>query len=457
MDNVYFIGIGGIGMSALARWFMREGKNVGGYDRTETALTRQLSSEGADIHYYDNTTLIAPQFRDPGTTLVVYTPAVPADHTELNWFRSNGFEILKRSDTLGHLAEGKFVMAVAGTHGKTTTTTILAWLNHVAGGGGSAFLGGISKNFDSNLVAGDGDRFAVEADEFDRSFLRLHPDVALITSVDADHLDIYGTHESLREAFGMFAGQIRSGGTLIRHYGVDVQVDNKDISVYEYSFDRGDFHTRNISIGGDGTYTFDIVCPERIIKNCRLGIPGRINVENAVGAVAMMWAAARQRNEPFETDKIRTALDTFTGVRRRFDFYINTPELIYMDDYAHHPEELRAAIGSVREMFPGRKLTAVFQPHLYSRTRDFHTEFAHALSLADEVILLPIYPARELPIEGISSELIGNQLTVPFKVVPLTDIADEIAGRENDIVITFGAGDIDTKCREITERLNNRP
>ena len=450
MDSVYFIGIGGIGMSALARWFLKEGKHVGGYDRTETPLTRQLAEEGASIHYVDDAGMIGERFRDPAKSVVVYTPAVPADHSELRWFRDNGFEVLKRSEVLGVLAEGRYVMAVAGTHGKTTTTTMVAWLNHIAGGGGSAFLGGISKNFGSNLVAGPGDRFAVEADEFDRSFLRLHPDVALITSADPDHLDIYGTHGSLLEAFAQFADQIREGGSLIMHTGAEIPTANNGISTYRYSFGSGDFHAGNISIGDDGTYRFDIVCPDRTIVGCRLGIPGRINVENAIGAVGLMWAAAHQRGEALDEEGIRKALDTFSGVRRRFDFHINTTSLIYMDDYAHHPEELRAAIGSVREMFPGRRITAIFQPHLYSRTRDFYTGFAEALSLADDVVLLPIYPARELPIEGVSSEMIADRLTVPYRIVPLADIASEIARIPGlYIVIWCGGADSDTKCGDI--------
>ena len=290
--NIYFLGIGGIGMSAIARYYLLEGVRVGGYDRTETALTRALASEGADIHYEDDPARIAAPFRNPDDTLVVHTPAIPHDHAETAWFRSRGFRMLKRSEILGVLAADKYVMAVAGTHGKTTTTTLTAWLNHVAGGGGSAFLGGISKNFDSNFVHGPGRRLAVEADEFDRSFLQLWPDAAVITSADADHLDIYGTHEELRRTFARFAGQIKPGGTLIIKQGVELPIANRDIRTYTYTCDaEADFHATGLEVQPDGTYRFDIVCPDRTIPDCRLGIPGRVNVENAVAAVALLWVA----------------------------------------------------------------------------------------------------------------------------------------------------------------------
>lgn len=536
-SKVYFIGIGGIGMSALARYFLHEGKQVGGYDRTETRLTSNLSKEGAEIHYSDDIALIDAKYKDATDTLIVYTPAIPADHTELGYFRTRGFEVVKRSEILGHLSENKYVMAVAGTHGKTTTTTMVAWFNHIAGGG-SAFLGGISKNFDSNIVLGSGDRFAVEADEFDRSFLKLYPDVAVITSADADHLDIYGTHEAMKEAFSQFIRQIKKGGALIIKKGVELNIDNPDIAVYRYSYDeQADFYAANISVREDGCYRFDMVCPDRTVKDCTLGIPGRVNVENAIAAAAMLWVAgtkrtelsanqiestesaantkgmatacnvpdsdkqthcpeqqtikptrqitneereqglqstlhnsqskhtklteskqpdpqAVQRNlEGFDEEKLREAMSTFNGVKRRFDFYINTPELIYMDDYAHHPEELHAALSSVRAMFPGRRITAIFQPHLYSRTKDFYREFAQSLSLADEVILVPIYPAREEPIAGVTSQLIGDYLTVPYSIIDKECIAKEVGARAVDIVISFGAGDIENHCRDIAATL----
>lgn len=448
VERVYFLGIGGIGMSALARYFAAQGKAVAGYDRTSTPLTEALEAEGIAVHYDDNADSIPAPYRDKATTLVVYTPAIPADSNEKKWLTDNGFELVKRSEILGHLTEGKYVMAIAGTHGKTSTTTLTAWLNHEAGGGGSAFLGGISKNFDSNLVIGKGDRMAVEADEFDRSFLRLFPDAAVITSADADHLDIYGTHEAVKEAFSQFIAQIKQGGTLIIKLGVDVAITNKDISVYRYSYNTPcDFYAKNITLDTGGHYRFDIVCPDRVIADCTLGVPGWVNIENAVAAVALLWVAG------FDEKKLKGALASFSGVKRRFDFYINTPEVVYMDDYAHHPRELEAAITSVKQMFPSRKLTAIFQPHLYTRTRDLYREFAEALSHADKVILLPIYPAREEPIEGIRSEIIQNLVTAPCLIMPKEELAEYLKQEKNDIVVTFGAGDIDKYCQTIAEVL----
>jgi len=441
-------------MSALARYFMHRGAAVAGYDLTATPLTRALEAEGAAIHYVDDPAEIPAQFRDAASTLVVYTPAVPADHRELAWFRAGGFTVEKRSEMLGHVAEGRFTMAIAGTHGKTTTTTLTAWLNHAAGGGGSAFLGGISKNFDSNLVLGAGDRLAVEADEYDRSFLRLKPDVAIVTSLDADHLDIYGTYEGVREAFAQFVEKIKPGGVLIRNSRADVEVRNRDITVYTYSLDdpRTDFRAERVTPTAGGYYDYDIVTPSGVITDCRLGITGRVNVENSVAAVAAMWAAAEMRAEPLDHAKLRRALTDFQGVKRRFDFWVNTPAAAYMDDYAHHPEELAAALRSLREMFPGRRITAIFQPHLYTRTRDLHREFAEALSIADELILTPIYPARELPIEGVDAEMIGRRVArIPWRVVPKERVAAEIAARPTDVVVTFGAGNIENHCAEIAD------
>lgn len=457
-ENIYFIGIGGIGMSALARYFAHEGRHVAGYDLTPSPLTRRLEEEGIAIHYEDDVRLIGEEFRDPARTLVVYTPAVPADHSELRWFHEGGFEIEKRSEMLGHLSAGKYVMAVAGTHGKTTTTTLTAWLNHTAAsggkggdGGGSAFLGGISVNFDSNLVLGDGRRLAVEADEFDRSFLRLRPDAAVITSADADHLDIYGTHEAMKEAFVQFTDLIKPGGTLILKKGTQLNIRNDRIAVYSYALDGpADFYASELQLREGGYYDFDIVCPDRVIEGCTLGIPGIVNVENAVAAVALMWVAG------FDEQRLKKGLAAFRGVKRRFEFYVNTPRAVYMDDYAHHPRELAAAIGSLRRMFPGREITAIFQPHLYTRTRDFYREFAGSLSMADRVILLPIYPARELPIEGITSELIAKYLTVPHRIVAREELLGELAQRESDVLVSFGAGDIDRCCDGIAQLIKTR-
>ena len=451
-NSYYFIGIGGIGMSAIARYFMHEGCAVGGYDRTPSALCDELEAEGAAIHYHDSVEAIGEEFRDPQQTTVIYTPAVPADHAELCWFRANGFRVVKRSQALGVLSEGKYTMAVAGTHGKTTTSTLTAWLNRCVTGGGSAFLGGISKNFHNNLVLGSGDRLAVEADEFDRSFLQLHPDVAVVTSADADHLDIYGTHEAVKEAFAQFIAQIRPGGALIMKLGTDVAVRNSEIDVYSYSYDKPcDFYAANIRLDGGGRYRYDAVTPSGVITDCVTGVPGRVNVENSIAAIAMLWVAARHDGQPLDEQKLREGLASFSGVKRRFEFYVNTPRQVYMDDYAHHPRELLAAITSVKAMFPGRRLTALFQPHLYTRTRDLCDGFAEALSHADEVILLPIYPAREEPIEGVASEIIARGVTVPCRIVERERLADEVAEMETDIVVSFGAGNIDACCEALAE------
>lgn len=477
--NIYFLGIGGIGMSALARYFLHEGRCVAGYDRTPTPLTAELEAEGAAIHYADDIRLIPAPFLDPAHTMVVYTPAVAEEHGEFRYFREHGFRIEKRSQLLGHLADGKYVMAVAGTHGKTTTSTLVAWLNRCLTGGGSAFLGGISKNFGGNLVldadAGHevrsqkdrepdasasrlrGGRLAVEADEFDRSFLRLWPDVAVITSADADHLDIYGTHEAVKEAFSQFAGQIRKGGYLILKQGADIRVDNSGITRYRYSYDEPcDFYARNVRLLEGGRYRYDIVTPDGTIEGCTLGIPGWVNIENAVAAAAMVWCAAKAEGAALDADRLREALAAFSGVKRRFEFWVNTPKQVYMDDYAHHPRELTAALTSVRNMFPGRRITALFQPHLYTRTRDLYGEFAEALSHADEVVLLPIYPAREEPIPGIGSELIAERVTVPCRIVERERLADTVAAMPTDVVVSFGAGNIDACCAHLAEKLKRK-
>ena len=437
-------------MSAIARYFMHEGRKVAGYDRTPSPLTIELEAEGAAVHYADDIELIGEDFRNPATTLVVYTPAIPADHSELCYFRNGGFEVVKRSQVLGHLTEGKFVTAIAGTHGKTSTTTMTAWFTHGATGKGNAFLGGISKNFGSNLVLGGGERIAVEADEFDRSFLTLKPNVAVVTSTDADHLDIYGTHEEMKRAFGQFVERIKAGGTLVAKLGLNIQHNNSQIRSLTYSVDNpaADFYAEGLEALGDGTFRFAIHCPDRTICNLHLGVGGRVNIENAVAAVAAIWSAGE-----IDEQGLREAMDSFRGVKRRFECYINTPQRVYIDDYAHHPEELRAAIESIKGMFPARRLTVAFQPHLYTRTRDFHSEFAAALSLADEVVLLPIYPARELPIEGVNSELIGRDITAPWRLVEKSRLADTLAAMEPDVVVTFGAGDIDRECSKVEEKL----
>ena len=456
-DNIYFMGIGGIGMSALARYFMHEGKAVAGYDRTPTPLTAALEKEGATVCYEDAVENIPAAFRDKTSTMVVFTPAVPSDHPQMEFFRQNGFLMEKRSQMLGHLSEGKYVMAVAGTHGKTTTSTLIAWLNAATDVGGNAFLGGISKNFNGNMVLGEGNRLAVEADEFDRSFLRLKPDVAVITAVAADHLDIYGTFEAVVEAFGQFAALIKQGGHLILKQGVEIALPADGVNIWRYSYDEPcDFYAKNVTLCEGGYYNYDIVTPSGIVEGCRLGIPGWVNIENSVAAVASMWCAARSRGEALDVDKLRQGLAQYSGVKRRFEFYINTPRQVYMDDYAHHPEELEATITSVRKMFPGRKITAVFQPHLYTRTRDLYREFAAALSLADKAVLVPIYPAREEPIEGITSDIIADCVTVPCPICERERLAEYLAAEETDVVVTFGAGNIDAYCQAIADALQHK-
>ncbi len=448
-NRVYFLGIGGIGMSALARYFLHEGWRVAGYDRTATDLTRRLESEGAEIHYEDSVELIPAEFLSKEQTVVIYTPAIPADHSEQRYFREQGFEIRKRSQVLGLLAQGKFVMAVSGTHGKTSTSTLTAWLNHAVSGEGSAFLGGISKNFASNLVLGKGERMVVEADEFDRSFLQLYPNSAVVTSADADHLDIYGTHEKVKEAFSQFIAQIKEGGSLIIKKGVDVAITNDKISVYRYSYNEEcDFYARNVELLEGGYYRYDIVTPTGVVEGCTLGIPGWVNIENSVAAVALLWSV---EGDLKDHDALRRALAEFSGVKRRFEFYVNTPKGVYMDDYAHHPRELAATITSVKQMFPSRKVTAIFQPHLYTRTRDLYEEFAEALNEADEVVLLPIYPARELPIEGITTEIIAERVTKPCRIVEREALAESIAEMATDVVVSFGAGNIDACCTALAE------
>ena len=442
--NVYFLGIGGIGMSALARYFLHEGRRVAGYDRVRSHLTDQIEAEGAVVHYEEDPALIPVDFRDPATTIVVYTPAVPADHAELRWFRQNGFEIVKRSQMLGYLSQGKFVIAVAGTHGKTTTTTLVAWLNHRVTGGGSAFLGGISRNFSSNLVLGRGRRLAVEADEFDRSFLRLWPDVAVVSSADADHLDIYGTHEALREAFSQFVGQIREGGALVVKQGVDLKIGNPGIRVYRYSYDEPcDFYARNVTLLEGGHYRYDLVTPGGVIEGCTLGIPGWVNIENAVAAVAALWCASERDGEPLDAERLREALASFEGVKRRFEFYVNTPRQVYMDDYAHHPTELAATLATAKEMGYDRVI-AVHQPFTFSRTKMLMDEFAKVLSAADQVVLLPIMGGREKDDGTVKSEDLAAKLPGSVVVDGLEGAANWVKqnAKKGDLVVCMSCGDL---------------
>jgi UDP-N-acetylmuramate--alanine ligase len=449
IHRVYFIGIGGIGMSALARYFKSAGKQVAGYDRTRTRLTEELSAAGMDIHYADDIQAVPPEFRKSDKTLVVITPAIPDAHGELIYFRSNNFIIHKRAEILGILTRGKKAVCVAGTHGKTTVATMIAWLMHQSGPGCSAFLGGISKNFNSNFIRSDAsDYIVVEADEYDRSFLRLHPDIAVVTAADPDHLDIYGSLEEVRKSFEIFISQVQRNGRLIIKSGIELKIQNPGIELYTYALEgSADYHAENIHLE-NGRYCFDVVTPVEIIRNVTLLHPGLVNVENAVAAVAATTLAGLNRK------KIKEALAGFSGISRRFDVIYQSEKVVYIDDYAHHPKELDAIIGSVKKLYPGRKITGIFQPHLYSRTRDFAYEFAESLSKLDELFLLDIYPARELPIKNVSSELILRNVKHNNKIlIGREDLMETLKEKEIEVLITMGAGDIDTFCEPIKQLL----
>ena len=446
--HIYFIGIGGIGMSAIARYYNFKGLKVSGYDKTPSELTQALENEGIEVHYTDDTSFVPA---DKDTTLVVYTPAIPEDMGELRFVKENGYRVIKRSRMLGEISEGQRCMAVAGTHGKTTTSTLLAHIFQHSGEGCSAFLGGISKNYNTNLLVNRNDVIVAEADEFDRSFLQLFPEIAVITSMDADHLDIYGDSDHIHEAFKAFAAQV--SGTVITKYGLEITEQDTKAKILRYSFDdpRADFHASEISIDRCGYFTFTLVWPGGTIPGCKVGIPGWVNVENAVAASAIALTYG------LDPEKVKAALEAFEGVKRRFDIHLNTPECSYIDDYAHHPKEISTAISSMRDIFPGRKLTAVFQPHLYTRTRDFADEFAESLSKADKLILLDIYPAREEPIPGVTSEIIFRNVTAPEKVMmEKEELMDYLRNEPVDILVTFGAGNIDRYIRPITEMLKER-
>ncbi|MDR1553955.1 MAG: UDP-N-acetylmuramate--L-alanine ligase [Prevotellaceae bacterium] len=449
---VYLIGIGGIGMSALARYYKYYGFFVAGYDRTKSALTQELENEGILIHYTDDVSLIPDNCRNAENTLIIYTPAVPKEHDELNYFLSNNFEIVKRSKALGLIANEKHTFAVAGSHGKTTTSTLLAHILTVDSCGCNAFLGGISKNYNSNLLLSSSENLVAEADEFDRSFLQLFPNAAVVTATDADHLDIYGNVEEMRKAFGKFVSQIKPKGTLIIKKGIEIELPKNGINIYTYSYNEPcDFYASDIKLHDDACYGFDINLPDKKICNCKLGVPGWINVENAIAATALAWTVG------VDEQKLKDALASFAGVKRRMDVQINTPKLTYIDDYAHHPEELSATITSIKNMFAERKVTAIFQPHLYTRTRDFASEFAKSLSLADELILLDIYPARELPIDGITSKIIFDNVQCSEKILCRKDeLLDIVSKKEFDVVVTLGAGDIDLFVEPITKMLNKK-
>ena len=449
-SNIYFIGIGGIGMSAIARYYKFKGFKVGGYDRTPSDLTKELEAEGIEVHYEDRPDLIP---EDKEHTLVVYTPAIPSDLQELVTVRERGYMLMKRAQVLGELTrmDGQRCLAVSGTHGKTTTSTLLAHIFTSCGEGCSAFLGGISKNYNSNLLMSHSPAVVVEADEFDRSFHQLTPEISVITAMDADHLDIYGDLKHVQESFRKFASL--TTGTVIAKIGLPISGNDTKAHLLSYSYDdtSADFHAGNIRVDECGYFNFDLFHPGGVVRDCRVGVPGWVNVENAVAASAIALCYG------IETEAIKAALATFQGVKRRFDIHVNRPGLAYIDDYAHHPNEISTAISSMRDIFPGRKLTAIFQPHLYTRTRDFADEFARALSQVDKLILLDIYPAREEPIPGVSSEIIFEKVTAPQKVLlKKEELMDYLAKEEIDTLITFGAGNIDRYIPLITSMLEKR-
>jgi len=453
VSRVYLVGIGGIGMSALARFFASDGKVVAGYDRTPTELTDALLTEGMAIHFEDSIGNIPDEFKTPAQTLVIYTPAIPTDSAELNWFLNNGFTVLKRSEVLGELSKGKNTIAIAGTHGKTTITTFVAHLLTNSGLGCGAFLGGISKNYGTNLLRPKGsNNLVVEADEYDRSFLKLFPNLAVVTSVDADHLDIYGTYEAIVDAFSSFVGQIKPGGSVVVKKGVNLRITNTQIRVYTYSLlEDADFHITNLHVE-NGVSTFTFVTPMGRIENVSLHLPGKVNLENAVAAAAL---ALLSGVSPVE---LRLGVGSFMGVKRRFDTRFKGEGIILVDDYAHHPVELRAAINAMREAYPGKKVTGVFQPHLFSRTRDFADEFAASLSLVDELYLLDIYPAREQPIQGVSSQMLLDRVSIKNKqLVGKVELIEALKKKTDlEVLIMMGAGDIDKLVAPLQEIFEKR-
>ena len=441
ITNVYFIGIGGIGMSALARYFNTNGKVVAGYDRTPTDITEMLEKEGIKVHFTDELDAIPNSFKNVETTLVVYTPAVPKDHKELVFFQENGYQVVKRSEVLGFITKNTFCLAVAGTHGKTTTSSILAHIMVESGASVSAFLGGIAENFNSNLVLKGSEYTVVEADEFDRSFLRLSPNIACITSMDADHLDIYGDEQHLIEGFHEFAGKIKPGGSLIVHNGLNIAGETYGLE------DNSDYSFQNIHIV-DGIYHFDFKYAGGIYKDITFMKPGRHNLLNALAAIAMAVKAG------IAPEKLLPHLATFKGVKRRFSYIIKEKDFVFIDDYAHHPSEINALYQAVTEMYPNTPKTIVFQPHLFTRTRDFMNDFAKSLSQFDEVILLDIYPARELPIEGITSQVLLEKITTSKKtLISKTELIPLLLKKRPQLLLAVGAGDIGAEVAHIKEAM----
>lgn len=450
---VYFVGIGGIGMSAIARYFLNEGIVVGGYDKTQTDLTRKLEEEGAQIHYEENVNLIPEECKDKDSCLVVYTPAIPDSHEELVYFKHEGFDIQKRAQVLGYLTKAYKGLCVAGTHGKTTTSSMAAHLLHQSHVDCNAFLGGITKNYGTNYILSKKSEYVVvEADEFDRSFHWLTPFATVITATDADHLDIYGTKEAYLESFTKYTSLIRPDGFLIVHEGLEMKSDVQEgVTVFTYSREKGDFHAENVRIG-NGEIFFDLISPIECIKDIQLGVPVSINIDNGIAAMALAQLSG------VSVDEIKSAMASFKGVDRRFDFQLKNDKVAFLTDYAHHPEEIRQSVSSVCELYKGRKIMGIFQPHLYTRTRDFYKEFAESLSLLDEVVLVDIYPAREEPIPGVTSELIYNELanSVVKTMCHKEDLPQVVQTSDADVFILLGAGDVESCAPQITEILKKR-
>lgn len=446
IKNIYFIGIGGIGMSALARYFNTQGVLVSGYDKTPTALTEDLEKEGIRIHFEDDVNQI-----DKAATVVVYTPAIPVNHNELKYCKDNGYNVVKRSDVLNWITENAFTIAIAGTHGKTTTTSMTAHILRHTEYGCNAFLGGIATNYNTNFWSHEKNVVVVEADEYDRSFLKLAPNIAVVTAVDPDHLDIYGTPAEVLKAFGQFTDKIKNGGTLIQKIGTEFNINTHNKSIFTYGFnkDNASFHTANLKVV-DGSYIFDLVHPNGILADIQLNMGGLHNVENATAAIAIALTLGIDEN------KIKAAISSFKGVKRRFEYKVKTTSKVLIDDYAHHPEELSALISGVRSLYPNEKMVLVFQPHLYSRTQDQASGFMEVLDKADEVILLPIYPARELPIEGVSSEMLLNGMKISNKKVMSKQALMDWAKQTNDkLIVMAGAGDIDVCINNIQNLFSN--
>ena len=452
IKSVYFVGAGGIGMSAIARYFLKKGLIVGGYDKTPSDLTRQLEKEGMLIHYEEDVNQIPQACKNQQECLVIYTPAIPAEHKELCYFQENGFEIQKRAQVLGTLTKTHKGLCVAGTHGKTTTSTMCAHIMHQSHLDCNAFLGGISKNYGTNYILSDSDYIVIEADEFDRSFHWLRPWMSVITSTDPDHLDIYGTKEAYLESFRHYSELIQPGGALIIHRNLEMKEHLQDgVRRYDYSLNEGDFHAENIRIE-NGEITFDFISPIESVKDINLGQPIPINIENGIAAMAMA-----QLNGCI-AEELKYGMQTYGGVDRRFDFKIKTNKLVFLSDYAHHPKEIYQSARSIRELYKDKHITAIFQPHLYTRTRDFYKDFADALSQLDEVILTEIYPARELPIEGVTSKLIYDNLKpgVKKEMIRKDDVLNFVKNHTFEVLIVLGAGDLDNQVPEIAKILNSK-